>query len=117
MRFEIGFGVGFTRDGTPIDSLQVVEATKAILVEACRRFGGCNITSGQGAWMDGDTLVVEESRTLVVDSVTTVGSRAAEAAEDAAFELAQFIGRILNQKAVHVSVFIGHKVYDQAVLV
>jgi hypothetical protein len=117
MRFEIGFGVGFTRDGTPINPLQVVEATKAILVEACRRFGGCNIVSGQGAWLDGDNLVVEESRTVVVDFPGGPGTRAGQDAEDSAFELAQFIGRILNQKAVHVSVLIGHKAYDQGVLV
>jgi hypothetical protein len=117
MRFEIGFGVGFTRDGTPIDSLQVAEATKVILVEACRRFGGCNITSGQGAWMDGDNLVVEESRTLVVDTHSGPGSRQGFEDEKSAYELAQFIGRLLNQKAVHVTEAIGLRSYDQGVRV
>lgn len=117
MRFEIGFGIGFDRDGKPIEANQVAEAIKIILVEACHQFGGCNILAGQGAWMDGDTLVVEESRVLVVDTPAGPGSRAGFEAERSAEELGQFIGRILNQKAVHVVSLIGARAYNQEVRV
>jgi hypothetical protein len=96
MRYSIGFGVGFDRNGKRIDPVQVREATKLILVEATRRFGGCNITTGQGAWMnDKGDLVVEESRELTVDGD--------KSKEDDAFALAEFVRRVLDQEAVHLA--------------
>lgn len=117
MRFEIGYGVGFDRDGKALEAHYVAEVQKLILVEACRRFGGCNILAGQGAWLDGDTLVVEESRVLVVDTPAGPGSRAGFDAEKSAEELGQLIGRLLNQKAVHVVSLIGARAYNQEVRV
>ncbi len=107
MRYEIGFGVGFDQHGKPIDPHHVRECIKLILVDACNRFGGCNITSGQGAWIDEhNTLIVEESRVLVVDSLA--GRFATQGEWDSqAKELAEFIRRVLNQAAVHVTSFVA----------
>jgi hypothetical protein len=117
MRFELGYGVGFDRNGKALDAQHVAEVQKLILVEACRRFGGCNILPGQGAWLDGDNLVVEESRVLVFDTGAAVGSRPGYQAEIDAHELAQFIGHLLNQKAVHVVQTIGLRTYNLEVKV
>lgn len=102
MRFEFGFGVGFDRNGNRLDATHVNEAIKMIVVDACQRFGGCNITSGQGAWINatGD-LVVEESRVLVVDSTAGQATRLHGDQVAEAKALAGFIGRVLNQEAVH----------------
>jgi hypothetical protein len=105
MRYEFGFGVGFDRDNRPIPAEFARKACKSILVKACELFGGCNLLNGQGAWVDGDgTLVLEESRVLVVDS--TAGGRGSEfGSVDAAkvAELSEFIRSALNQAAVHVA--------------
>lgn len=107
MRYEIGFGVGFDEAGKPIDPQHVRECIKLIMVEACNRFGGCNITSGQGAWLDSSgTLIVEESRVLVVDSLA--GRFATQGEWDTqAKDLAEFVRRVLNQAAVHVTSFVA----------
>lgn len=96
MRFEIGFGIGFDREGKRIDVTQQIETQKLILAQAAMVFGGCNLIAGQGAWINGKgDLVVEESRVLVIDAHASQ--------EDAAFKLAEFVRRVLNQEAVHVS--------------
>lgn len=99
MRFEIGFGVGFDKHGNPIDPCHVRECIKLILVEASRRFGGCNILAGQGAWVDDSgTLVVEDSRVLVVD--TSANNRLEADNVASARQLAVFVRNVLEQQAV-----------------
>lgn len=99
MKYEIGFGVGFTANGTPIDQTNKTEWLKIAMVEACRRFGGCNITFGQGAWLNprGD-LIMEESAVMVVSSLPT--GRMAEDHHREALELAEFVRKIFQQEAV-----------------
>lgn len=102
MRYEIGFGIGFDRHGNAIRSDHAVECIKLILVEACQRFGGCNILPGQGAWIDGKgTLIVEESRVLIVDTDARNTSRLAADHLREAKELASYVRGVLDQEAVH----------------
>lgn len=106
MRVEFGFGVGFDRNNEPLTHEFVRLATKQILVEACTAFGGCNMVAGQGAWTDENgTLVLEESRILVVDIVAPgrIGGEY-DASDDAKIrKLAEYIRSSLNQAAVHVT--------------
>jgi len=100
MRYEIGFGVGFDQDGNALSAYHVNECVKMILVEACRHFGGCNLITGQGAWLNGKgDLVVEESRTLIIDASRT--GRLVSDLEADAKGLAEFIRKLLNQESVH----------------
>jgi hypothetical protein len=102
MRYEIGFGVGFDRDGQALPAGRVQQAIRAILVRASSVFGGCNLLNGQGAWVDGSgTLVLEDSRVLVID-VAGPGSRFTGDTEAKVQELVQFIGTVLSQHSVHV---------------
>jgi hypothetical protein len=105
MRYEFGFGVGFDRDHVRLNAGFVAKACKSILVRACELFGGCNLLQGQGAWIDDrGTLVLEESRVLVVDTTSTGrGSSEFSVADDAKVaDLAEFIRAALHQEAVHV---------------
>lgn len=99
MQFTIGFGLGFDKSGKPIDAIQRAESLKIIMAQACVRFGGCNITFGQGAWINGKgDLVVEESATLVVQSLPT--GRLYEDEADSAKALARLVRTVLEQEAV-----------------
>lgn len=112
MRFEIGFGVGFDRNGKAITDWYVGHAVREILAYTARLFGGCNIVAGNGAWMDGDQLIIEQSRVLVVDVQAPCGGAKAHKALEDVRVLADFIGRTLNQKAVHVTQIIGIRSED-----
>jgi hypothetical protein len=105
MRYEFGFGIGFDRDNYRLKPEFVAKACKTILVKACELFGGCNLLVGQGAWINGEgTLVLEESRVLVVDTTTTGRGSEFSVADDAKVaDLALFIRAALNQEAVHVT--------------
>lgn len=97
MRFEITFGVGFDRNGNPLDSVTVREGIKYVLSEAALAFGGCNLVNGQGAWISpSGTLVVEETHTLIMDGD--------DVDEDKATRIARSIRRVFNQEAVHFAV-------------
>lgn len=96
MRYEIVYGIGFNLRGERIGVVQGTEVTKIILAEAAVRFGGCNLLSGQGAWLNAKgTLVVEESRTVVIDA----GKRM----DGEIIDFAEFVRRVLEQEAVHVT--------------
>jgi hypothetical protein len=72
MRYEIGYGVGETKDHTPIPDSEVIAADAAIMKEACHLFGGCNLTKGAGGWInDRGELVLEPSRVLVINATAT----------------------------------------------
>lgn len=106
MRFEIGFGLGFDKDGKAIDPVQRQEAIKLILTEASLKFGGANIVFGQGAWINAKgALVVEESATLVIQSLPD--GRLYEDEQEAAKALASYVRRVLNQEAVILSKQVG----------
>lgn len=97
MRYEIGFGVGFTGTGEVITDKD--ELMKIVLVEACNRFGGCHVTFGQGAWISpAGALVVEEAATLTVMSLPT--GRLFTDETELAEGLAEFIRRLFRQEAV-----------------
>lgn len=99
MRIEIGFGVGFDAAGKPITPHERDERLKLVLTEAALEFGGCNILSGQGAWInDAGTLVAEESRTLVIE--TPSGSEQVHKAR----RLAEYVRRVFQQEAVIFSI-------------
>jgi hypothetical protein len=104
MRYEFGFGVGFDQDHGRLNAGFVAKACKSIVVKACELFGGCNLLNGQGAWIDDSgTLVLEESRVLVVDTTATGrGSEFGAADEAKVADLAEFIRAALHQQAVHV---------------
>lgn len=107
MRIEFGFGVGFDRDNQPLDPEFVRLACKSILVRACQVFGGCNLLKGQGAWIDGTgTLVLEESRVLVVD-ISGKGTEQGRFGQLKTAEMAEFIRAALNQAAVHVTTLVA----------
>lgn len=106
MRVEFTFGIGFDRTNEPITTKFAHNATKQILVEACGVFGGCNLIAGQGAWVDSaGSLILEESRTLVVDIVSANRFGSEFGADDNAkiVALAEYIRSSLNQAAVHVT--------------
>lgn len=101
MQYQIVFGVGFDRNGQRIDACHVQECVKLILVEASRRFGGCTILDGQGAWADSSgNLVVESNKTVIVNAAGGNATRAGQDDTASARELAEFCRRILNQEAV-----------------
>jgi hypothetical protein len=106
MRVEFTFGIGFDRTNEPIPEKFARNATKQILIEASNVFGGCNLIAGQGSWIDvAGNLVLEESRTLVVDLISANRFGSEFGADDNVkiATLAEYIRSSLNQAAVHVT--------------
>lgn len=96
MRVEIGFGVGFTKDGKIIP--HVDEAVSSILRVASHEFGGAALIPVQGAWRNGAGVVVREGgHILRIDNVPVAGL-------DRAKWFASEIKATLNQESVVYSV-------------
>lgn len=99
-KIEFGFGVGKDRNQKDLNAAVVACAMEAIRTEAARRFGAYTLTLTQGGWTNPNfVLVTEPGFTL---SILREGSAERDSWRDEDF--AQFIGNLLDQEAVAVTV-------------
>lgn len=63
--YRIGFGIGYREDGSTVTDEQAEKAMEAVLFAACHRFGGFNLTRGEGGWISPDGRLVRENSATV----------------------------------------------------
>ena len=89
----------------PIVSLEREHTTvhKGLRRLLCQSFGGCTVTQGSGAWVDGEGNTITETVTIydvAVEPTTLNGARVIQLAHNAASDL--------NQEAVYVRLPTGN---------
>lgn len=107
MRIEIGFDVGFDETGKLITFRERDKRLEMVLTEAARKFGRCNILSGQSAWINvAGSLVVGETRTLVIETSSDLEQ------ERKARWLAEFVGQVFWRESIAFNV--ARSAYEMA---
>ncbi len=93
MRIEIGFGLGETASGLPIEPMIAEGALRILKEEAAALFGGYTLVPVEGGWMNpGGRLVMEIGKKF---EIFTVPGR-----EDMARTFARHVRDSLKQQSV-----------------
>lgn len=94
MRYELGVGVGFTRDGKTVKN--VPEKVSAILETASRWFGGVAVINVNGGWVNGKGECVTEPGIVIRIDNSRDPNRI--------YEFAAYVKALLNQESVILTV-------------
>jgi hypothetical protein len=106
MRVVFYAGIGYDKHGNAIPSLLASEKIREALLETCKRFGGCTLTRGRGAWIDDKgNLITEECVTITVERIEKCadGSPSFDSWTTVA-EHAEFLRDLLSQSSVVTSI-------------